>query len=52
MNFTTQNDANGSPWIQFTFQMDTQDAHDTSFCLTTFKNYLTIQVDTLQRIHH
>ena len=32
--------------------MDTQDAHDTSFCLTTFKNYLTIQVGTLQRIHH
>ena len=26
----------GSPWIQFTFQMDTRDAHDTSFCLTTF----------------
>ena len=33
--------------------MDTQDAHDTSFCFTTFfYNYLTIQVGMLQRIHH
>ena len=30
----------------------TQDTHDTSFCLTTFKNYLTIQVGMLQRTHH
>ena len=32
--------------------MDTRDAHNTSFCPTTFKNCLTIQVGTLQRIHH
>ena len=32
--------------------MDAQDTHDTSFSPTTFKNYLTIQVHTLQRIHH
>ena len=32
--------------------MDTKNAHNTSFCPTTFKNYLTIQVGSLQRIHH
>ena len=31
--------------------MDAQDDHDTSFSLLLFKNYLTIQVGTLQRIH-
>ena len=31
--------------------MDPQNTEYTSFCPTMFKNYLTIQVGTLQRIH-
>ena len=31
--------------------MDAQNADDTSFSLLFFKNYLTIQIGTLQRIH-
>ena len=32
--------------------MNARDTHNTSFCLLLFKNYLTVQVGTLQRIHH
>ena len=32
INFIIQNDANGSPEIQLTFEMGTQDTHNTSFC--------------------